>query len=325
MARVRLAYRLSWQVDVESYYRRINITRSDALLWPQIASPHNTDVLFAVPGGFSNIVPATSNNVAGLGLHFHGSEFWDARTGYEWIGTHAPGYVTDPGTSHRVFEDMTLTPAHWLTIGNDASILLQQSFAGFLPLEAVSEQRSNRLYTDTAFLTLHPAPRWNLGGAYTYLQDSLRTDMQFANDSAVAVYLQSLVPYKQLSRSYSVHSDYEVKERLRFRADFAHSIAHSGMRPDLDPAGYPAFPGADRVAFSGALQLASSVVSQVYVPQSIIGATADYHFKYGFDSGLRFNYGSYADRGGRVAVNGLMRPDLSGRLRSYSIFLGRIW
>lgn len=321
----KLAYRLTKQVEVESYYRRMNITRSNALLWPQISSPHNTDPLFTVPGEFSNIVPATFSNLAGMALHLHSGSVWDARTGYEWTGTHAPGYVTDPGTNHRIFGDVSLTPVPWLTIGDDANIMLQQSFAGFLPLEGVPQQRTNRLYTDTAFLTLHPVPRWNIGGSYSYLQDNLRTDMQFANDSAVAVYVQSLVPYKELSQSYSIHSDYDVKQRLRFRADFAHSVAHSGMRPELNPTNYPAFPGADPVAFSGALQLASTVVSQVYVPQSIVGATADYHFKYGFDSGLRFNYGSYADRSGRMSVNGIMRPDLSGQLRSYTIFMGRIW
>lgn len=321
----KLSYRLTKQMDVETYYRRMNITRSNVLLWPQIASPHNTDALFNVPGGVSNLVPGTFSNIGGLNLHLHGAEFWDARTGYEWIGTHDPGYVTDPGISHRIFSDLTLTPVHRLSIGNDVSILLQQSFAGFLPLQAVSQQRSNRLYTDTAFLTLRPVSGWNVGGSYTYLQDNLRTDMQLANDSAVAVYMQSLVPYKQLSQSFSVHSDYEVKQRVRFRADFAHSIAHSGMRPDVNSADYPAFPGADPAAFSGALQLASGLVSQVFVPQSVMGGTADYHFRYGFDSGLRFNYGSYADRIGRVAVNGFARPDLSGRLRSYSVFMGRVW
>jgi len=36
----------------------------------------------------------------------------------------------------------------------------------------------------------------------------------------------------------------------------------------------------------------------------------------GFDGGLRFNYGSYCDRG---------RPDLTGKLRAYTVFFGRAW
>jgi hypothetical protein len=47
-----------------------------------------------------------------------------------------------------------------------------------------------------------------------------------------------------------------------------------------------------------------------------VDSTFNYHFHKGFDGGLRFNYGSYADR---------MHPDLSGQLRSYTVFLGRIW
>jgi hypothetical protein len=118
--------------------------------------------------------------------------------------------------------------------------------------------------------------------------------------------------------------------------DFARTMAHSGFRPDLNPADYPVFPGAVNVAgypseaafataFSQALDLSSTLVSQVYVPQSILGATADYHMRSGFDGGLRFNYGSYADRIGRITVNGFNRPDLSGELRSYTLFFGRVW
>jgi len=106
-AGLKLAYRLTQQFDVETYYKRMNITRSNASLWPQISSPDNTDALFVVPSGVSNIVPATFSNVAGLALHFHTGELWVARTGYEWTGTHAPGYVTDPQTNHRVFGDAT--------------------------------------------------------------------------------------------------------------------------------------------------------------------------------------------------------------------------
>jgi len=345
-AGLKLAYRLSQQFDVETYYKRMNITRSNASLWPQVSSPDNTDPLFVVPSGLSNMVPATFSNIAGLALHFHTGELWDARTGYEWTGTHAPGFVTDPQTNHRIFGDVSLTPVPWLTLGDDASVILQQSFAGFLPAEAVPQQRSNHLYTNTTFLTVKPVPQWSIGGGYTYLQDSLRTDMQFANDSAVGLYVQPLVPYKELSQSYSLQSEYEVKQRLRFKADFARTLAHSGFRPDLNPADYPAFPGAVTVAgyasqaafataFSQALGLSSVLVSQVNVPQSIVGVTADYHLRSGFDGGLRFNYGSYADRIGRltmispttpVAPGGpVNRPDLSGQLRSYTVFFGRVW
>jgi len=173
------------------------------------------------------------------------------------------------------------------------------------------QQRSNHIYTNTSFLTVKPVAQWSIGGGYTYLQDSTHTDMQFANDSAVGLYMQTLVPYKEVDQAFSVQSQYEIKNRLRFRADLARSVAHSGFRPDLNTADYPVFPGAVTVAgypseaafatsFSQALGLSSTLVSQAYVPQSIVGATADYHLRSGFDGGLRFNYGSYADRIGRL-------------------------
>ncbi len=335
-AGLKLAYRLSKQFDAEAYYKRMNITRSNTSLWPQVSSPNNIDPIFFVGSGFTNIVPATFSNIAGLALHYHSGELWDARTGYEWTGTHAPGYVTDPRTSHRIFGDVTLTPVSWLNLGDDASILLQQSFAGFLPAEGVPLQRSNHLYTNTTFLTVKPAPLWSIAAAYTYLQDNLRTSMQFDNDAAVGLYLQPLVPYKEVSQSYSLRTEYEMKKKLRLKADFARTLAHSGYRPDLNPADYPIFPGAVDVAgyasqadyanaFSQALGLSSILVSQVDVPQSVVGIIADYHTHSGFDGGLRFSYGSYADRIGRLSVNGFTRPDLSGQLRSYTVFFGRVW
>lgn len=64
------------------------------------------------------------------------------------------------------------------------------------------------------------------------------------------------------------------------------------------------------------LALAAGPVSQVKIPQAILGSTVDYHFHSGFDIGLRFNYGSYVD---------IIRPDQTGRLRSYVVFVGRTW
>jgi hypothetical protein len=320
-AGVKLAYRLAHDLDVESYYRRLNITRSDAFLWPQIAlstSPDNTDPLYVVPSSYSN--------VAGAAVHFHAGELWDARCGYEWTGTHNPGYVSDPRTNHRTFGDLSVSPASWITFGDDVSLIFQKSFPGIIPLTGLPLQRDNHIYTDTAFLTFRPVPKWSVNGAYTYLQDNLRTDMQFSNDAAVGVYSQSLVPYKDLSQSFSIRSSYELKERLALNVGVAHSVAHSGFRPDLNAADYPVFPGAVDVAgytsdaafataFSQALGLGSGFVSRVDVPQTIFGSTVDYH-RAGFDGGLRFNYGSYTDR---------IRPDLTGKLRSYTAFFGKVW
>jgi hypothetical protein len=315
---LKLAYRVSKQFDVEVYYKRMNITRSNAGLWPQFSSPDNTDPLYVVPVSFSN--------TAGTALHFHSAELWNARVGYEWTGTHDPGYVTDPHTNHRVFGDVTITPVHWFTIGNDGDVILQQSF----PVV----QRTNHLYTDTTFVTIKPVPQWSIGGGYTYLQDNLRTDMQLANDPAVGVYTQPLVPYKQLSQTFSIHSAYELKKRVGLNFNFARSLAHSGWRPDLNPADYPNFPGAVSVAgypseaafaaaFAGALGTGAGPVSQVNVPQTLVGAMGNYHLRAGFDGGLRFNYGSYTDNTIWNAQN--YRPNVNGKLQSYSVFFGRVW
>jgi hypothetical protein len=316
-------YRVSKKFDVESYYTHMNITRSNSGLWPQASSPDNTDPLY--------VVPVSSSNVVGVAAHFHSAELWNARAGYEWTGTHNPGYVTDPRTNNRLFGNVTLTPAHWFTIGNDASMVLQKTF----PVV----QRTNHLYVDSIFVTIKPVPQWSIGGAYTYLQDNLRTDMQLANDSGVGVYTQPLAPYKQLSQTFSLNSTYEVKKRVGLNLSFARSLAHSGWRPDLNPADYPDFPGAVSVAgypteaafaaaFAAALGTGAGPVSQVNVPQTLVGATGNYHLRAGFDGGLRFNYGSYTDNTiwNSTGVDPtLRRPNVNGKLQSYSVFFGRVW
>ncbi len=309
-AGLKLQYRLTRQVDLEAYYKRLNVTRSNASLWPQVYSPDNFDPLLVIPTSFSNIV--------GTAVHFHTNQFWNVRAGYEWTGTHDPGFVTDPGTNHSVFGDVTITPVQWFSFTNDVRVILQRSFPAV--------QRDNNLYTETSFVTIRPVPQWSISTGYTYLEDNLQTEMRFANDPAVGLY-QALVPYKQLSQTYSVRSSYEIKKRVGLNFNFAHSAAHSGFRPDVNPADYPLFPGAVSVAgytsdanfaqsFANALALGSGLVSQVDVPQAILGATGDYHLPSGSDAGLRFNYGSYTD---------FIRPDLTGKLRSYTAFLGRTW
>jgi hypothetical protein len=216
-AGVKLSYRASRQFDLETYYKRMNITRSNASLWPQISSPNNYDPLFVLPASFSNI--------AGLAIHFHTERLWNARAGYEWTGTHEPGYVTDPGTNHRIFGDLTVSPTQWLSFTNDASIVLQQSFPAV--------QRSNHLYVDSAFVTIKPIPQWHIGAGYSYLQDNLRTDMRFMNDSAIG-------PYNANSGALQATKP-ELLDQYRLPDQAAPGLP-SRLRPHRGPQWLPAGP-----------------------------------------------------------------------------------
>ena len=138
-------------------------------------------------------------------------------------------------------------------------------------------------------MTIKPVPQWSIGGAYTYLQDNLRTDMQFGNDSAVGIYTQTLVPYQDLSQTFSINSTYELKKRLGLNLNFARSLAHSSIRPDVNPADYPPFPwttdpNGDPLFpqhFAQALATGAGPVSQVNVPQTLVGAKGNYHLRAG--------------------------------------------
>jgi predicted CXXCH cytochrome family protein len=327
---VRLDYELPKGFDVEAHYRRSGITRSNASLWPQIYSFDNTDLLTVVPSSFSN--------TTGLALRYRDRSYWSARAGYEWTGTHDPGYLIVPQSNNRAFADISLTPTKWLVFTNDTSIILQNAFSAVpLPNTPGDFQRRNRFYTDTASATFRFVPSWNLGLGYSYQQNNLTTYMDFQNDSGVGyVVNEPAVPYKQISQTYWGESTYTVKQRLGLNFRLTYNSARSGMRPDVNPddaallgnasliqqgiceSGTPP-PCFDPVLFQqalGNLQLGATQVSQVIVPQWIGQSKAYYLFPRKFEGGLIFYYGSYRDQ---------LNPNLNGVLRTFNVYVGRSW
>jgi predicted CXXCH cytochrome family protein len=343
---LRLNYQLPKDFDVEAYYRRSSITRSNAALWQvlsantlgipsQIYSIDNSDLLKVVPSSFSN--------TTGLALRYHDRGLWSARAGYEWTGTHDPGYLVVPQSNNRVFTDVTLTPAKWLVFANDLSIIVQNDFPS-IPLlrpdgngDSGDFQRRNRFYFDTASATLPLLPNWNLGLGYSYQQNNLLTYMAFQNLPAVGYFLdEPAVPYKQISQTYWGETNYMVKQRLGLNLRVTYNSARSGFRPDLNPndaalLGNAALlqqgicpPGTLTSCFSPGmfsaalnnLNFSSTQISQVIVPEWIGQSKAYYMFPSKFEGGLIFYYGSYRD---------YWNPILNGVLRTFNVYVGRSW
>ena len=300
---VSLEYNLTPMFDVETHYRRTGITRSNADLWPQFYSLSSVGLVGTEADAFvPRLVASTFSNTAGFALKFHRSQTWNLRSGYEWIGTHAPGYLTDPQTSHRVFAGGSFTPKSWISVSEDFSVLRQSDF--------VSIQRQNRLYLSTSQITLRPVSEWSLGMGYAYYHNNLKSDMMFGTDP---FYSQSLVPFKAISQSYSVSSTYTAKKKLAFNVELAHVSSSSSLRPDLTNA--PDCTAGPTQSCAVSLAFASQF-STVSVPQALASSTVDYRWRAGFDSGLRFQYGSYKDE---------IHPELTGHFGSYGVFLGRTW
>ena len=318
---LRLEYELPRGFDLEAHYRRSGITRSNAFLWPQIYSIDNTDLLTVVPSSFSN--------TTGLALRYHDRSLWSARAGYEWTGTHEPGFLIVPRSNNHISGNVTLTPATWLTFANDTSIIVQNAFPAIpLPNTPGDFQRRNRFYFDTASATLRPVPDLTLGLGYSYQQNNLTTYMAFQNDNAVGyVFDQPAVPYKQISQSYWGESTYMVKQRLGLNLRLTYNSARSGYRPDLNPndaalLGNQSLISSgsfDPVGFSAAqgnLGFSSTQISEVIVPQWIGQSKAYYLFPHKLEGGLVFYYGSYRD---------YWNPDVNGVLRTFNIYVGRSW
>ncbi len=350
---VKLEYELGHDFDVEAHYKRSGITRSDAALWSdtrynffgsQIYSVDNTDLL--------KVVPSSSSNTAGLALRYHDRGLWSARTGYEWTGTHDPGYLTIPRSDNRIFADVTLTPSSLLVFANDISVIVQNAFPaiplpntpGVMPLSAPGAtgsfglniaglpptfERRNRFYIDTASASLRALPTWNLGLGYSYQQNNLSTYMAFQNDNATGYILdEPLVPYKQISQAYWGDSNYTFKQRLGLNLRLTYNSARSGFRPDANPADAARLgnqyliqqgtfdPSGLFPSALGNVNTISTQISEVIVPQWIGQSKAYYIFPRKFEGGLLFYYGSYRD---------YWNPNLNGTLRTFNVYVGRSW
>ncbi len=350
---LKLEYELPRNFDVETYYKRNGITRSNAALWndtryniygSQIYSVDNTDLLKVVPSSFSN--------TAGLALRYHDANLWSARAGYEWTGTHDPGYLIVPRSNNRVFANVTLTPSSWLVFANDTNIIVQNAFPAVplpdSPPNLVSPspspgattsfglniaglpptfQRRNRFYIDTASATLRVRPSWNLGLGYSYQQNNMLTYMAFQNDSATGYILdEPLVPYKQITQAYWGESTYALKQRAGLNLRVTYNSARSGFRPDLNPNDAARLGNQYLIQTNtfdplglfpsalGNLNTISTQISEVTVPQWIGQSKAYYLFPHKFEGGLIFYYGSYRD---------YWNPNLNGVLRTFNVYVGR--
>ncbi len=318
---LRLEYELPRGFDVEAHYQRSGITRSNAALWPQIYSISNTDLM--------GVVPSSISNMAGLALRYHDRGLWSARAGYDWTGTHQPGYLIVPRSDNRIFADFTLTPAAWLTFANDTSVIVQNAFPAIaLPNTPGDFQRRNRFYINTASATLRPMPAWMVGLGYSYQQNNLTTYMAFQNDNEVGyVFDQPAVPYKQLSQSYWGETSYTAKQHLGLNLRLTYNSARSGFRPDLNPndaarlgnQSLISSASFDPVMFAGAqsnMGFSATQISEVVIPQWIGQSKAYYLFPRQVEGGLVFYYGSYRDS---------WNPNLNGVLRTFTVYVGRAW
>ncbi len=305
-------YELWGHLNLETEYHHAGITRSNAFLWPQIYSFDNTDKL--------PVVASSSSNKTGVALHYHSSGHLNGRAGYEWTGTHNPGYLIVPLNNNRIFGDVTLTPARWLAFTNDTSLNVQNGFQLI--------QRRDRFYAETASATLTPVPFWTLALGYSYQQDNLATYMGFQHDTVAGYVIdEPFVPFRQLSQTYWVQSGYKLKDRFGLNLSLAHSSAHSGMRPDVNPNDYlllgngplvqdgTFLPDVFQQALTQGLAYGAQA-TQVDVPQFIGQGKVYYLLPHGLDAGVLLYYGSYRD---------YTNPSLNGILRSYSIYFGRSW
>ena len=340
---LRLDYELPKGFDIEPYYRRSGITRSNAARWPQFYSVDNTDLLSVVPSSFSN--------TTGLDLRYH-NHLWSARAGYEWTGTHDPGYLIVPRSDNRAFSNIWLTPVKWLVFGNDVDVIVQNAFTA-VPLPNTPNgtarplaspgfnvnitglpptfQRRNRYYIETASATFRFVQGWNLGLGYSYQQNNMATYMAFQNDSGAGYLLEEpLVPYKQIAQAYWGDTTYTVKQRLGLNLQVTYNSARSGFRPDVNPADAAKLGNACLIAttcgtfdpsglFPSAmnnLAFSATQISEVIVPQWIGQGKVYYLFPRKFEGGFIFYYGSYRD---------YFNPNLNGDLRIATIYIGRSW
>jgi hypothetical protein len=294
----------------------------------QIYSIDNTDLLKVVPSSFSN--------TTGLALRYHHG-YWSARAGYEWTGTHHPGFLTVPQSNNRAFASVWLTPLNWLVLSNDFSAIVQNAFPSVSLLRPDGTgltgdfQRRNRFYYETLSATLRPLPDWNLGLGYSYQQNNLTTYMAFQNDGGVGYVVdEPAVPYRQITQAYWADTNYTFRQRLGLNLRVTYNSSRSGFRPDVNPADAAKLGNACLLTGTcgpfdpdglfgtalGNVQFASTQISEVIVPQWIGQGKLFYVFPRKVEGGFVFYYGSYRD---------FFNPGVNGVLRTFTLYVGKSW
>jgi hypothetical protein len=290
----KVGYRLAEATDLEVYYRRANTTRSNAGLWPQVYSPNNQDLLRVVGATFSNTLGAT--------LSLHGRDIWTLRAGYEFVGTHAPGYLTEPGAAHRISARGSISPHPWLHLTEDFQVTMERDF----PII----ERQNRQYASTSYLTLKPVPQWSLGLGYAYLRNNLGTDLAWGpvtltsgTDSLVQ---ESLVPFRAWSQNFTLSSIYAFREKVQWNVDLERVLARSEFQTGL---------ASDKLGVRDIVTWAGDF-SRMDASQTLLRSDLVYHWAAGLDASFRLQIARYDE---------VVRPELTGSLRSFAFFLGRRW
>lgn len=283
----RANYKLTELIDVEAYYRYTRVTRSKADFWPQIYSPDNMDLL--------RVVPQTTANTLGTAVKLHGGSLWKVRVGYEWVDTHDPGYLTDPGMAHRILANGSISPVPWLSLGEDVTVTLQSHFPDI--------SRRSHLYTSTTSLTLKPMSEWSLTVAYAYFRDDLQSELIFG---VQPFYSQNLVPFYAATHGVVASSNLDLLKQLRWNVDFRYNVSNSKFKPDPAAAPPPPDLSFSSVAFA-------SDFSRIDVPQVVASTGFEYQWRKGFKAGIRGDYASYRDA---------VHPELNGHLWGATVYLG---
>ena len=259
-----------------------------------------------------------------------------------------------PQSNNRIFTNLVLLPARWLTLSNDTNIVVQNAFPDIAlpntPAEApgfgadvaglpADFQRRYRFYSETFVASARALSNWNLELGYSYQQNNLNTYMPLQNDASVGYVLDApFVPYKQLSQTYWVQSASRFRqERMGFNLRLSYNSARSGLQPDLNPNdaalmgnqaliqqglfnpvlfGQALGTGLNGDPNQGVFKLVATQISQVIVPEYVGQAKLFYLLPRKFDSGVLVYYGSYRDE---------LNPNLNGVLRTFTFYIGRSW
>ena len=102
---LRADYELPKDFDVEVHYKRSGITRSDASLW-QVRVFRSWAIVLGRQHrlGLRGAFYLQQHYRAGLALSR--PWLWSARAGYEWTGTHDPGYLIVPQSNNRSLREL---------------------------------------------------------------------------------------------------------------------------------------------------------------------------------------------------------------------------
>jgi opacity protein-like surface antigen len=256
-------YRFRPGVTLRGEYSYEDIRRRNADLW--------------------HIPDTTHRNILSLNTDIRVIRGLNLKLKYTHKDINSPAYNIEPDRSDEGKVSVTWIPlAKISTILSYSLLKEKRDDLHFVEPDGTTTEADNRRVTrDKIFgsITFVLLKDLSCTGSFYYMQNKTRQDIQY-HDLAGIPFIDTNVPYGDMSRNYSLNLNYMPVPKLAINGGISHTKSSGSFSPKETNLTEP---------------VSVSSFSQLKLRETAYYATGEYQFKGGFSAGLRYSYRTLKD------------------------------